>query len=476
MQRLDVDVAVIGAGTAGLNARREAERAGKETLLIERGEHGTTCARVGCMPSKLLIAAADAAHGVHHAATFGVRAQGVTIDGRAVLERVREHRDRFVRGVVSSVEGIDEDKRLRGEARFVDANTLIVETDGGDVEVRAKATVIATGSSPWIPPPFEGLDVDVNDDVFEWEDLPESVAVIGTGIIGLELGQALHRLGVDVAFFNPFDEVGAFTDPKLDAALREILAGELTLHLAVQGLEATRDEAGYELSWDEDGTRTSRRFARVLASAGRRPNVGRLDLEKTGLSLDDKGRPSWDPRTCQCGDAPIFMAGDATGHRPVLHEASDEGSIAGENAARYPKVGAHVRRTPLSIAFTDPQIAMVGQPFEELPSSAAVGEVSFVDQGRAKVIARNRGLVRVYGERDGCVLLGAEMLGPDVEHLSHLVAFMVQQRLTVQQALQLPIYHPVLEEGLKTALRELARALEVDTTCRNEDLADCPGA
>lgn len=473
MRRLDVDVAVIGAGTAGLNARRAAERAGKRAVLIERGEYGTTCARVGCMPSKLLIAAAEAAHGVRHAATFGVHAERVTIDGRAVLERVREHRDRFVSGVVRGTEAIAEEDRLRGEARFVDANTLMV---GGDVEVHAGATVIATGSSPWVPPPFEALDVDVNDDVFEWEDLPESVAVIGTGTIGLELGQALHRLGVRVAFFNPFDELGSFTDPKLDAALREILADELALHLAVEGLEATRGEGGFELSWTEAGERRSARFARVLAAAGRRPNLEGLGLENTGLALDDRGRPPWDPRTCQCGDAPIFMAGDVTGHRPLLHEASDEGSIAGENAARFPTVGAHVRRTALDIAFTDPQIAMVGRPFSELPSSAAIGEVSFVDQGRAKVIGRNRGLMRLYGEREGCVLLGAELLGPDVEHLAHLVAWMVQRRTTVQRALQLPFYHPTLEEGLKTGLRQLARALEVDSTCREEDLADCPGA
>lgn len=472
MKRVNVDVAVIGAGTAGLNARREAARAGKSYVLIERGAYGTTCARVGCMPSKLLIAAAEAARGVSRAATFGVRASGVEIDGRAVMERVRALRDDFVSGVVESTEAIDDEARLRGEARFVDTTTLRV---GDDVEVRAGAVVIATGSAPWIPPAFEGVGADTSDTIFEWETLPARLAVIGTGVIGLELGQALSRLGVEVAFFNPNEEVGAFTDPELAQAQRQLLEAELELHTGVEELGARREGETITVTWSRDGERHSRAFDRVLVAAGRRPNLEGLGLERAGLPLDERGVPPWDPRTCRCGDAPIFMAGDVTGHRPLLHEASDEGHIAGENASFPCAVGAHVRRTPLHIAFTDPQSAMVGTSFEALPEDAATASASFVDQGRARVIAQNHGLIRVYADRSSCELIGAEMLGPQVEHLAHLVAFMVQRKLTVQETLQLPIYHPTLEEGLRTALRQLAKALEIDGSCRHEDLADCPG-
>ncbi|HJL17784.1 MAG TPA: dihydrolipoyl dehydrogenase [Sandaracinaceae bacterium LLY-WYZ-13_1] len=474
METKSVDVAVIGAGTAGLNARREVEKAGKSFVLIEAGPYGTTCARVGCMPSKLLIAAADQAHAMVQGPIFGVHPGEWRVDGEAVMERVREERDRFAGFVVEATERIPEAARLRGRARFVD--TTVLEVDD-HTRVKADAVVIATGSRPWIPPPFDGLEgrVDVNDDVFEWTDLPKSVAVAGTGIIGLELGQALHRLGVEVAFFNPLDELGPFTDPALQAASREVFGRELRLHLGVEDLAAENVDGGVRIAWTEDGRRHERTFERVLAAAGRRPNLEALDLARTGLPLDERGRPPWDPHTTQCGDAPVFMAGDVSGHRPLLHEASDEGHIAGMNAARWPKVTAEIRRTSLAIAFTHPQIAIVGAPFAELDDAYTAGGVSYADQGRARVMGVNAGLVRLYARCGTCTLVGAEMLAPGAEHMGQQIAWAVQQRLTVQDVLGMPFYHPVLEEGLRTGLRDLAKALKVRGGCRGQDLPRCPG-
>lgn len=165
MQKRIVDVAVIGAGTAGLNARREVEKRGGNAVLIESGPYGTTCARVGCMPSKLLIAAADAAHEVATAERFGVRVEtGWQIDGRAVMERVRRERDRFAGFVVQSTEAIPEQQRLRGHARFLEPTTLQVDDH---TRVEARTVVVATGSSSWVPSPFDGLNelVMTNNDV-----------------------------------------------------------------------------------------------------------------------------------------------------------------------------------------------------------------------------------------------------------------------------------------------------------------------
>src|SRR5690242_6962641 len=169
-----VDVAVIGAGTAGLAAYRAAAAITSRVVLVEAGEHGTTCARVGCMPSKLLVAAADAAHHARDAEAFGVRAT-VEVDGRTVMARVRRERDRFVGFVLESVERIPAEHHLRGRARFVAPGVL----DIGGVRVDARAVVIATGSSPVMPSMFDAIRdrVIVNDDVFAWDDLPESVVV-----------------------------------------------------------------------------------------------------------------------------------------------------------------------------------------------------------------------------------------------------------------------------------------------------------
>lgn len=478
MNSITTDVAVIGAGTAGLNARREAERAGKRWVLIENGPYGTTCARVGCMPSKLLIAAAEAAHEIRHASPFGVHVdpEAVRIDGRAVMERVRRERDRFSGFVVEATEALPSDRRLRGTARFAGPNTLHIDDH---TEIKAHSVVIATGSSPWIPPQLDPVKdkVEVNDDVFEWTDLPESVAVIGTGVIGLELGQALHRLGVRVSLFNPFDVIGPLSDPAVVASAREVLSAELDLQLKCTFTHVEHDGEHFKLTWTTAaGEEKSARFERMVAAAGRRPNLRRLNLEASGLELDKKGIPIHNDQTMQCGTSPVFIAGDVCGHLPLLHEAADEGRIAGSNAARFPDVVATVRRLPLAVAFTDPQIAIVGPRYVDLdPKYVEVGEVSYEDQGRARVMRKNAGIVRIYADRRTCRLIGAEMFGPRVEHTAHSLAWITQLGLQAQQANRLPFYHPVIEEGIRTALRDLAEKLKVTGYCPPEDSAESAG-
>ena len=178
-----VDVAIIGAGTAGMRAYREVVKVTSSVLLIEGGAYGTTCARVGCMPSKLLIAAAEAAYQSRHTAPFGVRYEPPMIDGAAVMKRVREERDRFVGFVVEAVEAWPEEHRAKVSAKFNSDHELEM-SDG--TTVHADRIIIATGSRPQIPKPFEafGDRLIVNDDVFDWETLPESVVVFGAGVIG----------------------------------------------------------------------------------------------------------------------------------------------------------------------------------------------------------------------------------------------------------------------------------------------------
>jgi dihydrolipoamide dehydrogenase len=469
---MKVDVAVIGAGTAGLAAYRAAKAAGARALLIEGGVDGTTCARVGCMPSKLLIAAAEAAHGIHRAHGFGVHAGEPRIDGREVMARVKRERDRFVGFVLEGVEAIPAADRIRGRARFVDGHTLEVEGDsrGGQkpaaVRIQAKAIVIAAGSRPTVPPILQGLGdrLVVNDDVFEWDTLPRSVAVFGPGVIGLELGQALARLGVRVVVLGRGGRVGPLTDPFVRQAAVDAFCAEFPLDpdAHVTRVERVGDEVEIEYR-GLDGAPRVERFDYVLAATGRAPNVDGIGLEASGIALDARGVPLFDRATMRAkGDAPIYIAGDAANDVPLLHEAADEGRIAGANAARHPDAAPALRRAPLAIMFTDPQIAIVGGGFAHLGAhELAAGEVSFDDQGRSRVMLRNRGLLRVYGDPESGRFLGAEMAGPDAEHLGHLLAWALQAQMTVAQMLEMPFYHPVVEEGLRTALRDLDARMRV---------------
>lgn len=461
MKQIDIDVAILGAGTAGLAAYRAAKAAGKTALLIEGGPYGTTCARVGCMPSKLLIAAAEAAHEARHTAPFGVHVDGaVRIDGHEVMDRVRRERDRFVGFVVASVDDIPAEDKLAGYARFIDNTTLQV---GEHSTVRARRVVIATGSSPAIPEPFKALGdrLVVNDDVFAWDTLPRRVAVFGPGVIGLELGQALARLDVDVRVFGARGGVGPLSDPAIRDYARNVFQQEFYLDPHAKMLDMRRDGDEAVLTYvGLDGQETTERFDYVLAATGRRPNVAGLALENTSLELDSRGVPLFDRDTLQCGTSPVFIAGDANNILPLLHEAADEGRTAGDNAACYPDVRPGLRRAPIAVVFSDPQIAMVGQRRADLAEGSFVtGVVSFENQGRSRVMLKNHGLMHVYADKASGRFLGAEWIGPRAENIAHTLAWACQMQLSVAQMLEMPFYHPVVEEGVRTALRDAATKL-----------------
>jgi dihydrolipoamide dehydrogenase len=456
----ELDVAVIGAGSAGLPAFRAAREHTDSIALIERGPHGTTCARVGCMPSKLLIAAAEAVHGMEKAPGFGVHPGSIRVDGKAVMERVRRERDRFVGFVLDGVEKIDPKYKVSGQARFLEDSLLEIEGK----KVRANRVVIASGTSPSIPDFLYGISekVAVNDDVFEWEKLPESVAVFGAGVIALELGQALSRLGVRVRLFGRSLRTGPISDPGVLQNAEKVFSNDFPFCAPTQIENVEDSENGVKVQFRESlhDKLEEEEFEQVLAATGRTPNLDELNLKSTSIELDMHGIPIFNPLTMQCGDSPIFIAGDVNNTLTVLHEAADEGKIAGDNAGRFPEIKEGSRRTPMTVVFTDPQLAVVGQSWKELQGRKFVtGKVFFEGQGRSRVMLQNHGCLHIYADPSSGRLLGMEAVGPRVEHLAHLLAWSHQQQMTILDMLSMPFYHPVIEEGLRTALRSAKEQL-----------------
>lgn len=483
----DVDIAIIGAGTAGMAAYHQTRKHTDRIALIEAGPFGTTCARVGCMPSKLLIAPADARHRLSALPAFGIQSDAGKVDGRAVMKRVREERDRFVGFVKDAMNSFDQKHVVRAHAIFEDPHTLRLNpaSDGSKPafeRIRAKRIIIATGSRPRIPDSLRaaGDRLIINDDVFDWQDLPGSVAVFGAGVVGVELGQALHRLGVRVRLFGRGGGIAGISDPVVRDVAKKIISAEMPTNLDAQDVHVERDGDAVVVHFsDDDGTTCNERFHYLLATTGRITNVDKLGLQNSGLELDERGTPRFDPQTLQCGESHIFIAGDANADRPVLHEGADEGHMAGKNAVSFPEIYRHTRRTPLAIVFSDPQVAFAGQTHAQLTADKvefAIGEVSFENQGRSRVMLVNQGLLRVYGEHRTGLLLGAEMIGPENEHLAHLLAWAIQIRMTVAQIIEMPFYHPVIEEGLRSALRHLLKELGMGPK-PPKDCIDCgPGA
>lgn len=447
-----LDIAILGAGTAGLNAMGQVRRHGKDFLLIDGAAEeqlGTTCARVGCMPSKAFIHIAEEFHARKQFYKFGIEGgSALTVDTATAMERVQTVRDILVDRVLGN--SIDKlgDKFLNEYAHFVDAHTLQV----GSERLNIDKCVIATGSRPIVPEAWLSLGDQIltTDSFFEQTDLPDSMAVIGLGVIGLELGQALSQMGVTVTGIDTLTTIAGLKDPKINQCAIELIQKEFPLIL---GESAHLEKVG-KLIRVTAGDKTLE-VERVLVSVGRRSNIDKVGLENLGIHLNKQGIPAYDIHTMALKEAPhIFLAGDVNAQVPILHEASYEGKIAGHNAGSG-SLDAFRRYVPLHITFSDPNICQVGLSFDQLDEDdIVVGKFAMGPHGRALVMANNKGLIHLYADRNSGTLLGACMVAPRAEHLAHLVAWCIEQKLTLQDMLRFPFYHPVFEEALQGAIRD----------------------
>lgn len=451
-----VKVIIIGAGSGGLSARREVAKETNDYLVVDGGPLGTTCARVGCMPSKVLIQVAEDFHRREKFLEQGIHgAEGISLNSSEVMRHVRKLRDRFVRGVTEGMESWKNEKLISGYARFVSDNT--VEVNGE--QIQAEKIILATGTKPIIPEIFKGYErfLITTDEFFELEELPRSMAIIGLGVIGIELGQALARLGVDTLGVARRKNIAGITDSKLNDYVTRRLAENINLSFTGVQVIEERNSRLWLKTQDKEIIAD-----KVLVTTGRVHTLDNLGLEKTSIVLNDKGKIDFNPKTFNIlGTDHLFLAGDLTGEKQILHEASDEGRIAGFNAVHA--VTAFQTRVPLGITFSDPNIAYVGQTYAQLEEGEIdfeVGEVLFEGQGRSIVKLKEVGMLRVYGHRRTGYLLGAELMAPSGEHLAHLLSWAISKNLTVNETLAMPFYHPVVEEGLRTALRDLRDKVE----------------
>lgn len=449
------DVAIIGAGTSGLAARKQVAKETDSYVVVDNGVLGTTCARVGCMPSKVIIQVANDYHRRKTFSSVGIEgSQNLSVDSKKVMEHVRSLRDRFVKATMSGYEGWRNDHLITKKATFIDENTLDLEGE----KIYAKKVIIATGSRPIVPDDwkeFNDLILDTNG-FFELKELPKKMAVIGLGVIGIELGQALHRLGVDVIAINKGKLIGGLSDPDIVEYSSSKFSKEMNVdYSGVESLSRSSSNGKLVIQSQNDKYEVDK----ALVAIGRRPNLDKLGLDKLGVSMDKKGRPNFKLNSMQIEGTSLYIAGDVNADRPLLHEAVDEGSVAGHNSVAD-KTLLFKRRTYLGITFCDPNIATVGKKHIDLTKeniNFVTGEASFEGQGRSIVKLKEIGLLKLYGSADNGLILGAELFCPSGEHIAHLIAWAIQAKMTVHQVLSMPFYHPVIEEGLRTALRDLAK-------------------
>ncbi|MCG6937264.1 MAG: dihydrolipoyl dehydrogenase [Gammaproteobacteria bacterium] len=455
----EVDVAILGAGSAGLYALSQVKRETNNYVLINGGELGTSCARVGCMPSKVFIQVAEDFHRKSLFEREGIEgSEQLSVDISAAMEHVQDLRDTFVDRTLGVTDALDEAHLIDGYAKFVSNDTIVVNGE----QIKAKSIVIATGSTPVVPAAWQDFadDIYTTDEFFELQDLPASMAVIGLGSIGLEIGQALHRLGVQVIGVDQLTNIARLEDVEVNQTAVSVIGKEFPMWLG-QSAILEKVDGGIQLTAGDN----EQVVEKVLASLGRKPTLANLNLEATNILLDENGVPVYDPLTMQVGDLPIFIAGDANADRPILHEAGHEGRVAGYNAVRHAAnvpIEKFKRKVPLAITFCDPNIAIVGAQLSELnQDDIAIGEIQFAPVGRALILGKNRGLLRLYVQKSDGLLLGACMCCVKAENLAHLICWSIQCGLTVFDMLKMPFYHPVIEEALQAALYNVLSKLDI---------------
>ncbi|WP_201587983.1 dihydrolipoyl dehydrogenase [Psychrobacter jeotgali] len=456
-KRIEVDVAIIGAGTGGMYALREVRRANKSFVLIDKGPLGTTCARVGCMPSKVALHIAEYWSSKKEFPRYGISgAEHLRLDSAKAWQALREQRDQFADSAAGNAKKGAGKHLIMGEARFLEPTLLEVEQASGTQQVKAKSVIIANGSRPVMPrflEPFSEHCI-TTDEFFEMEKLPKSIGILGLGAIGLEMGLALARLGVEVHGADMAQTVAGISDPEVsDIALAEF-AKEIHLYLGAPA-ELVEAEQGVVLKAGDKQVQVDK----VLVALGRRPNTDQLNLAEAGFELDALGQPLFNVNTLQLGTHPVFIVGDVNGYRPLMHEAADEGAMAGYNAVQNEPI-AFKRKTPFAIAFTNPDVISVGTRFDELnKDEVLIGTALSQANGRSRVLTDREGILRLYADKSSGKLLGASMIGVRGEHVAQLLVLAIERGETAHSLLQMPFYHPVVEEIIQSALQDIVRKI-----------------
>ncbi|MCF6303025.1 MAG: FAD-dependent oxidoreductase, partial [Devosiaceae bacterium] len=426
---LNPDLCIIGAGSGGLSVAAAARALGASVVLIERDTMGGDCLNTGCVPSKALIAAAKRAHTIRNTSVFGVSASELKVN----FGKVHAH----VHGVISSIAPHDSVDRfeslgatvIRAHATFLDKKTV----RAGEQIIKARRFVIATGSSPSIPPikGIEDVKYLTNESIFSLTRKPAHLIIIGGGPIGMELAQAHFRLGCDVSvieMFNPLTK----DDPELGAiALRKIAAEGVTIH-AQTGVEAVETRGANIFVTIKSKTEIQTiSGSHLLVAAGRKANVEGLGLKEAGIKL--KGGAIGVNRGMKTSNRRVYAIGDVTGGLQFTHMAGYHAGLVVRNAL----FGLPVKENRLIIpwaTYTDPEISQVGMSEEQARKSRGenikVLRAVFAENDRARAEHRTEGLVKLITDNKGNIL-GAGIVGAQAGELISFFAYAMANKMKV---------------------------------------------
>jgi mercuric reductase len=464
------DLAVIGSGGAAFAAAIAARNKGAKVVMVERGATGGTCVNTGCVPSKALLAAAEARH-VALAQPFpGIRTEAGPVDFTALIG-----------GKQALVEAMRAEKYtdlaaeygwtiLAGTARFASGPVLEVTlNDGGTTTIEAAHYVIATGSAPWAPP-IDGLDEAgylTSTTAMELDHLPESMLVVGGNAIGLEQGQLFARLGTQVTIVEALDRLAPFEEPEVSAVIEDVLTGEgIGVHTGVTVTAVRRDTGGYRLTAARAGEVFELTAEQLLVATGRRPVTDGLGLEAVGVKTGERGEIVVDEHL-RTGNERIWAAGDVTGHPQFVYVAAAHGTLIADNALDGAERTLDYHHLP-RVTFTTPAIAAAGMTDAQaiaqgIACDCRILPLEYVP--RALVNRDTRGLIKLVAERGTGKLLGVHVIADGAGDVIATAVYALANRMTVHQMADLWCPYLTMAEGLKLAAQTYTRDVSKLSCC-----------
>ena len=454
------DVIVIGGGPGGYNAAIRAGQLGLKTACVDKGGPwggalGGTCLNVGCMPSKALLHASE----MFAAAGGEFAVLGIEATPRLNLGQMMKQKAESVAGLTKGIEFLfrkNKVDRLQGTGRLAGPGKVIVKAeDGSESAHEAANVVIATGS---IPAPLAGVEVDNQRIVdstgaLSLPEVPKRLAVIGAGVIGLELGSVWRRLGAEVTVLEFLDRITPGVDAEVAQALQRSLAKQgFSFQLGAKVTGAKASAAGVALSWEPvaGGAAQTLQADYVLLAIGRRPYTDGLGLDTVGVEPDRRGFiPVEHGRTSAAG---VWAIGDATPGPMLAHKAEEEAVAVMETIAG--KAG-HVNYGVIpSVIYTSPEVAVVGQSEEELKAAGVaykVGKFPFSANSRARINHEGEGFVKVLADARTDRILGAHMIGPSVSEMVGEWCVAMEFAAASEDVARTCHPHPTRSEALRQA-------------------------
>lgn len=452
------DLLVLGGGS-GLTAAYYAEQDGQSVALVDErpGALGGTCVNRGCIPSKGLIQAAEVMKTIQEAGKFGIHLpqDQVKVDFRQLTDQVRERRSKGAGGTKDWVDSSF--TPFYGHARFVEDKTVEVETEAATKKVSGDKVFIATGARPVIPP-IPGLsDIPyyTNEDIFEIEQQPESIIILGGGYIGVEFGHFFSTLGTQTTIIESKSCLLREDEDVRSLFTKTFAAKEhVTLLSGTRAVKAVKKDGkvGFEVKKDDEDARTILADA-MLVAVGRRPN-SELDLDQTGVETDDKGWIQVDDHL-RTTNPDIYAYGDVIGQGMFKHTSSKEGLIAYRNSQGGDEKMDYTAN-PHAI-FSDPQIGSVGMTEAEAREKKLDVKVVKKDYDgvmKGKIVGSPPGLAKLIVEKKTDRILGFHLVGPGAADMVHEIVLAMENRLTAQDVRDTIHIHPTMPELLHAVFSE----------------------